>query len=214
MDFELLKKAYDAVEMLKALNLPISDEQLRGIAELERSYLQENVIPSMKKEIEPFLSSLRNKFKICVTYSSEEGLNFSFDNRTVIDDSAYNDNSCFRDRTKYSIDGGQPLNKRRFVLAVVKEYIKNNPYITFDDLEKRFPSTLSHSPMHGVVRKYDDIMRKVETQSDLRKRFLLEPEDILTLNDGTRVCVYNQWGTTFDRFLSVAKELHTIESFD
>ena len=213
MDYELLKKAYDAVEMLNALNLPVSDEQLRGIADLERSYLRENVIPAMKKEIEPFLSSLRNPIKLNVTYSNSEGFVFSFENRMQRDDAAKNEGSFSRDRSKYSIDGGQPLNKRRFVLAVVKEYVKNNPDVSLEDLEKRFPSSLSNSPLHGVVRNYELIKAKIENQPDLLKRFMLEPDDIITLKDGTKVVVYNQWGTEFDRFLSVARELHTVESY-
>ena len=67
MDIELLKKAYDAIEMLKALNLPVNDEQLKGIANLERKYIIENVIPTLKNELEPFFSIIRNKIKINLT---------------------------------------------------------------------------------------------------------------------------------------------------
>lgn len=35
---EQLKKAYEAIEMLRALELPVSDEQLEGIAKLEKEY--------------------------------------------------------------------------------------------------------------------------------------------------------------------------------
>lgn len=211
MDIELLKKAYDAIEMLKALNLPVNDEQLKGIANLERKYIIENVIPTLKNELEPFFSIIRNSMKLTATYNLEEGLNFSFNKNPIKEYSQEGNNSNTRDTRKYSFDGGDPLNKRRFVLAVVKDYVKSHPNVTLDELEDCFPSSLSNSYMHGVVRKYDDIMDKIERQPDLRKRFFLDPEDIITLNDGTKVVVYNQWGTHFPDFLTVAQKLHDVE---
>ena len=50
---EQLKKAYEAIEMLKALDLPISDEQYRRVAEMEKEYLKEEIIPLLKQELEP-----------------------------------------------------------------------------------------------------------------------------------------------------------------
>lgn len=35
---EKLNKAYEAIEMLRALNLPDSEEQLLGVAKLEKEY--------------------------------------------------------------------------------------------------------------------------------------------------------------------------------
>jgi hypothetical protein len=39
MDKDKLQKAYEAVEMLKALDLPVSKDQLNAIAEMERECL-------------------------------------------------------------------------------------------------------------------------------------------------------------------------------
>ena len=92
-------------------------------------------------------------------------------------------------------------------------YIADHPGITFYDLENRFPSSLSHSPLNGVVRKYDSVMARLADQPDLRNRFFLEDDEVLTLSDGTKVVVYNQWGENFDKFLAVARELHTVDCF-
>lgn len=213
MDYELLKKAYDALEMLEALNLPISDEQKRGVAILEKRYLQENIIPTMKREIGPFLSSIRNKFKLSISYNSDKGLSFSFNDNTPKEQTFNPDNSSFRDRTRYSINGGAFLNKRRFVLAVVKKYVDSRPDISYEELEKRFPPTLNSSIMYGVFRKYDEIIAKIQNQPDLQKRFFLEPEELITLNDKTKICVYNQWGNDIERLLQVARQLYTIDSY-
>ena len=64
---EQLKKAYEAIEMLRALELPVSDEQLRAIAKLEKEYLQNEIIPLLKQELEPFVTKLRSKLQMEVT---------------------------------------------------------------------------------------------------------------------------------------------------
>jgi len=209
MKTEELNKAHEAVEMLRALNLPVSDAQLEGIARLEKDYLQENVIPEVTKEAIPFISQLRHPFKLKASYSPETGLSIDFvENRTE----EPRDVAPSR-RARYSIDGGEPMNKRRFVYTVVKQYVADHPGITFYDLENRFPSSLSHSPLNGVVRKYDSVMARLADQPDLRNRFFLEDDEVLVLSDGTKVVVYNQWGENFDKFLAVARELHTVECY-
>ena len=71
---EQLKKAYEAIEMLRALELPVSDEQLEGIAKLEKEYLQQEVIPLLKQELEPLVSKIQGKFQMEATYNKVEGL--------------------------------------------------------------------------------------------------------------------------------------------
>lgn len=72
---EQLKKAYEAIEMLQALELPVSDEQLRAIAKLEKEYLQDEIIPLLKQELEPFVTKLRSKLQMEVTFDKDKGLN-------------------------------------------------------------------------------------------------------------------------------------------
>lgn len=209
MKTEELNKAHEAIEMLKALNLPVSEAQLEGIARLEKEYLQENIIPEVTREMTPFISQLRHRFKLKVSYRPEMGVSIDFvENRA---EAPYNVSPGRR--TRYSIDGGEFMNKRRFVFTVVKQYIADHPGITFYDLENRFPSSLSHSPLNGVVRKYDSVMARLADQPDLRNRFFLEDDEVLTLSDGIKVVVYNQWGENFDKFLAVARELHTVDCF-
>ena len=165
---EQLKKAYEAIEMLRALELPVSDEQLRAIAKLEKEYLQNEIIPLLKQELEPFVTKLRSKLQMEVTFDKDEGFNMQLVEQTERKQTSINkdaDSVPTRDTSKYSIDGGEPLKKRRFV------------------------------------------------QPDLIKRFFLEPEDLITLSDGTRLTVYNQWGQHFANFLEVAQRLHEVECF-
>ena len=107
MDIESLNKAYEAIEMLKALDLPVSDEQVRGIATLEKQYILENVIPSLKKEIEPFLASVRNNFKMSVSYTPKEGVSCSLKQNV---DHVINENSSL-DENGYR--------KKKYILRVI-----------------------------------------------------------------------------------------------
>ncbi len=213
---EQLKKAYEAIEMLQALELPVSEEQLRAIAKLEKDYLQEEIIPLLKQELEPYVAKLRGKLLIEVTYDKAEGLNMQLSEQAERKSVIINketESVSMRNTSKYSIDGGEPLKKRRFVLAVVRNYVETHPGITYEQLRERFPDSLSGSPLHGVFRPYEDIQQKLQNQPDLVKRFFLEPEDIITLSDGTKITVYNQWGYHFANFLEVAQQLHDVECF-
>ena len=213
---EQLKKAYEAIEMLRALELPVSDEQLRAIAKLEKEYLQNEIIPLLKQELEPFVTKLRSKLQMEVTFDKDEGFNMQLVEQTERKQTSINkdaDSVPTRDTSKYSIDGGEPLKKRRFVLAVVRKYVEGHPGITYEQLKEQFPDSLSGSPLHGVFRPYEEIQLKLQNQPDLIKRFFLEPEDLITLSDGTRLTVYNQWGQHFTNFLEVAQRLHEVECF-
>lgn len=74
---EKLQKAYEAVEMLESLNLPISQEQLIAIAKLEREYLREEVIPLLEQKMIPLIMNLRNSFNLEVYYNKAEGISIN-----------------------------------------------------------------------------------------------------------------------------------------
>lgn len=70
-----LDKMYEAIEMLEALGMPVSGEQLRAVTEMEKEYLESEIIPFLKQEIAPLVSKYRNKFCIEMKYDKEAGLN-------------------------------------------------------------------------------------------------------------------------------------------
>lgn len=69
-----LEKAYEAVEMLKSLDLPVSPEQLQAINKMEKEYLREEIIPLIKQELEPLVEKMKNDFHFDVSYSNGNGL--------------------------------------------------------------------------------------------------------------------------------------------
>lgn len=101
-----------------------------------------------------------------------------------------------RDYTKYSVKGlGEGLNKRQVVLHVLRNYIKRlNP--DFSALSETFPPTIQGSL--GVFQLMSDV-------TDPKRFNVNEP---LTLGDGLRIVVTNQWGkSNIESFINRAVEL-------
>ena len=71
---EKLDKAYEAVDLLESLGLPVSNEQLNAIAQMEKDYLRNEIIPLIKQELEPMVQKMRNQFNMKVVYSKDKGL--------------------------------------------------------------------------------------------------------------------------------------------
>jgi len=69
-----LNKAYEALEVLKALGLPVSSEQLKGLEELEKEHVSKNIIPALKKTLQPLARKLQNPFSILVRINPGEEL--------------------------------------------------------------------------------------------------------------------------------------------
>ncbi len=118
-----------------------------------------------------------------------------------------------RDRTKFSINGGEMLSKKRFVHAIISLYVKEHPSATIEDLEKQFPSKIA-SKERGVVRPYELVKEWAKrTNGDILTRYCTKTDEIIRLKDGMEVVVNSQWGTlNFPRFLAVAQSLYDIAS--
>ena len=74
MKTEELKKAHEAIEMLKKLDLPIGEEQRSTLMELEKAYLEKEVLPSAIEAIRPMFVDLKTSFQVTLKYSEKDGL--------------------------------------------------------------------------------------------------------------------------------------------
>ena len=119
-----------------------------------------------------------------------------------------------RDRTKYSFEGGELLSKRRFVLEVIKYYVRCHPLISYESLIRVFPATLHSNKSNGVIKRYNDVAKQIALNPDVRNRFFMKDDEVITLSNGMKVVVHNQWGDDFNKFLKVAENLYTIKSSD
>jgi len=78
-----LDKAYEAVDLLENLGLPVSNEQLNAISQMEKDYLSEEIIPLIKQELEPMVQKMRNQFNMKVVYTKEKGLDIHLSETNV-----------------------------------------------------------------------------------------------------------------------------------
>ncbi len=109
------------------------------------------------------------------------------------------------------INGKEVTNKRKAVLNIVKEYVKNHPNISYRKLKEVFPDNLQPSTKMGVLKNKKDLGEWENSRSDHRPRFFKEPIKI----NGDEIYVCNQWGDSngrgsFTRFIEhvVDKKLH------
>ena len=106
------------------------------------------------------------------------------------------------DTTLYSIDGGDFLNKRRFVYQIVKLYVEQHPFASFVELEQVFPPSLQGS--YGVIRGIDVIREKGIEEY----RYFTKDDELLQSMDGIIFAVSTQWGiSNTTKFMNLAKSL-------
>lgn len=101
-----------------------------------------------------------------------------------------------KDYTKYTVEGlGENLNKRQLVFTIVKDWAaKNKP--SLEDMQNTFPDDIQGSK--GFVVKASEV-------KDAKRFNMQEP---LSIKNGTKVVVSNQWGTeNVSRFMPVAEKL-------
>ena len=93
---------------------------------------------------------------------------------------------------------GQLYGIGRLVLAVVRQYVADNPCIDFNGLREKFTRLVVCSKADA-----DAVLRRTGC-----KRHFLDPEEIIHLDDGENVAVYSAWGMdNIDRFLILASRL-------
>jgi hypothetical protein len=89
-----------------------------------------------------------------------------------------------KDYSKY-IYKGESYNKGRLTLAVIKDYVYNNPSITIQALKQVFPSAI------------ETLLNALQINSKGYTRYFTKEEEIITLKDGTEVAARTNYGAPF-----------------
>lgn len=208
-----INTAYEAIKLLSDLNLPISREQKETISSLEQEYISSTIIPDIQEIVQGNVFDNLRPFELTVSFSKDTGVKVYMNNkaREMTANTTIPKPSRKHDTTKFSIDGTNYYNKKQFVYHVISQYIKDNPSITFAELERVFPSEI-YGKTNGVVRKWSEVQNRILSQPDLINRYFTESDKRITLMDGTVLVVNNQWGPRFPNFLVVAKRLYQVTS--
>jgi len=92
-----------------------------------------------------------------------------------------------RDKTKYLFND-LTLGKGRLVLEIVKEYLKQNPNSTFEELLFKFNKKMQGST--GVINTVDFIKEKYKKNRPLH---FVQKQEILTSSDNIKFAVCTEW---------------------
>ncbi len=150
---------------------------------INNGYLIENNIPLAALIINRYKSDDNQIYVFTETYFKNISRNF--------------------DRTQYKFDN-QVYRKGKLVLAIIKKYVQNNPEITYSDLEKVFPPNFQGSI--GVFTTFENA-NKIFQETEY-KRYFLNQEDLISLNNDVKIAVSNQWGKdNIDNIIKKAKDL-------
>ena len=97
---EKLQIAYQAVGLLKSIDMPISVEQSNIIAGMEKEYLRNEVIPLLEQEMLPLVEKMINSFDLEISYDTDSGLDISVVDQPVTQPTLFDDDSAPRTRQK------------------------------------------------------------------------------------------------------------------
>ena len=123
-------------------------------------------IPVAGLTLSRFKSSTNNVYVISQTYFKEqEAKNYD----------KYN----FNDK-KYT--------KGRLVLAVIKQYVADNPRITFSELKNKFPDAIHRKAVFVEIKDAKDQI------TNGRIKHYIKNDELITLEDGTAIAVSCHWG--------------------
>ncbi len=120
----------------------------------------------------------------------------------VITDTYFKYNYSIRDFSKFRFNN-KAYNKARLVNAVLKEFVENNPAITYAELKTVFPDALQGSS--GVFDTFENAQEVYDRTG--HKRHYLNPDELIKLSDST-IATSNQWGVgNIERFVEKARNL-------
>ena len=143
-------------------------------------------------------------FGIEVTFDIEE----KDDNEPTTTSSAqkikHSNNVAVIGRAKYSLNGGEPQNKRRIVHSVVSLYMKLHPRVTWREMLDVFPKELQGS--YGVINTVESIQYRIKKGFDDENRYFLGSSNQFTTIDGVEFAVCHQWGGQFDKFCEYVED--------
>lgn len=69
-----LYKAYEEVEMLKSLDLPVPTDKCKLVAQLEGRFVKSELIPFIQGMLKPLLEDFKGSFDLSVSYDMDKGI--------------------------------------------------------------------------------------------------------------------------------------------
>lgn len=144
-----------------------------------------------------------NKIRLSVLHSEQTLANNNIVHQTI-SDSTYGQKKTSRKKLpRYSLCNGNPLKQRRFVLALVRQYIKDHPAKTYSELLDIFSREIG---AYGILLSYDEARTKYIKDD---KPFFYKEKEGLISGDGRQIVVSSQWNEEdTDKVMKLAQRLN------
>ncbi len=189
---EKLKKAYEAIEILKSLGMNFNAEQRSFMAEMEKDYLEAKVVTHIKKEISPLMEEIKQRVKFEIKYDSKNGLEINV------------------------IDG--MLFQREKILPYMEKGKRHRMYyirVLFPDnhvsCSKTVWETLVDVVKYAGARKVQSLgmnlmgMNLVSSTLHSNERYRVGQKEV---EPGLYVCTYSSTDTKYEQIKRINKELN------
>lgn len=120
----------------------------------------------------------------------------------VVSDTFFRFKYLSKDYSKFIFNGSE-YNKGRLVNAVIKNYVENNPTMTYSELKTKFPDKIQGSfGVFDTKFKAEDIYQRWG-----HKRYYINPDEEIKLSDET-IATCTQWNPeNIKQFLNQANSL-------
>lgn len=189
---EKLDKAYEAIAVLKELGLPVSAEQVKAIAIMEKQYLHEEVIPQVTKEISPLVEQMHNKFCLEVSYNKDAGLDIQ-----IIEKKPTQEN-FFHSSTE------QPKRQRKYIIRVV---FPDNQVSCSRMVWETLVDVVRYAGAKNVVNLGIYIMgdNLVSSELNSNERYRVGQKEV---EPGLYVCTYSSTDTKYDQIRRINRDLN------
>lgn len=106
-----------------------------------------------------------------------------------------------KDHTQYKFNNNF-YGKGRLVLAIINDFVENNPQYSYKELETLFYREIQGNV--GVIGKYEEELEKYKNITHKRHFW----NDSISLKNGEKIVVSTEWGTgNINNFIQKAKEL-------
>jgi hypothetical protein len=79
-----LRKLYATLNSLREMNMPVNDQLLRAVDELEEKIIKEEILPVMSKNIEPLLGEIQRNLVLVVEYHPGEPISVTLTRKIKI----------------------------------------------------------------------------------------------------------------------------------
>jgi hypothetical protein len=173
-------------EYLKSLSQPSIDDEIDGH--------KQELIMALGNEERKLLTSFwtkNQKLILAALYAIGSDPEQEEYTRNTVQDALSGLSSTGKDYTKY-IFNGQTYAKNRLVLAVIQDYVANNPTTTYNQLQTIFPNTLQGQ---------ETFTTETTAKQKPSRRNFLESSELIKLTDET-ISVNTQWGRgNIERFI-------------